>query len=414
MNKKIVALSIGSSYITAALAQENNGEFELLDNVIRPSKGIKKGRVVDVDLTVESVIAILQELSTKNNEMYDSMYVSLPLSDVRVINSKGNFESNKEIIVTKREITETYVKAKQIKINDDEYIIDAIIQGFYVNGEGYINDPLNKNLKNFEMDLDVIVVKKEIIEEFQKVFERVACKVKGYILGIEALKNIFLVDNKKENTLIIDFHANSTKIGYFEYGRIKQVLNIPLGGDDITRDLAIVTKQSPELMEQVKIQNSSNYAKLRKEFAKIEIADATFEAGLLFDIINARVDEITNYIKKELESLGIYDKIESIIIIGDSIVSFEEIDILLEEILQKKLKIITKNELNIENSSIIIPIAIVKEAYDRLKLLSEEFVVTNKSLDKENVEKIEVSEENVKKVKKKGISKVLGFLGDIF
>ncbi|MGL4739831.1 MAG: hypothetical protein ACRC41_03385 [Sarcina sp.] len=414
MSKKIVALSIGSSYITAALAQENNGEFELLDNVIRPSKGIKKGRVIDVDLTVETVIGVLQELSTKNDEMYESMYVSLPLSDVKVINSKGTFKSSKEVIVTKREITETYIKAKKININNDEYIIDAIIQGFYVNDEGYIENPLNKSVKNFEMDLDIIVAKKEIIEEFEKVFERVSCKVKGYILGIDALKNIFLIDNKRENTLIIDFHANNTKVGYFEYGRIKEVLNIPLGGDDITRDLAIVTKQSPALMEQVKIENSGKYAKLRKEFAKIEIADTTFEAGLLFDIINARVDEITNYIKKELETLGIYDKIENIIIIGDSIVSFEEIDILLEEILQKKLKIITKSELNIENSSIIIPIAIVKEAYDRLKLLSEEFVVTNKSLDKENVEKIEVSEENVKKVKKKGISKVLGFLGDIF
>ncbi|MGL4655143.1 MAG: cell division FtsA domain-containing protein [Sarcina sp.] len=417
MEEKLVALSIGSDNISAAISKDDNGEFVILDTISRPSKGIIKGKIVDNDLAIESIVEVLEELSKINLEKIASVYISLGAKDARIVKNTGVYLSDyKSTVLTKREITKAYLNGKNVITENDEYIVDAVISAIRVNDNETLEPPIGIAASSLELDLEVIVAKKEFVDSVKNIFDRIGCEINGFLIGVEALKEIFLADNNSRNNLIIDFGAEKTEFAYFENGRLSNIGAIPLGGLNITKDLSIVTTYDESVMEEVKQINSGKYSSLRKDFAKIEVLEDTIEADLFYEIINARFEEIFNYLKKELEYLGIYDKIENIIILGDAIGSFEEIDLLIEEILQKKINIYTKNELNIEKSSIITPIAIVKEVYDRLKLLSDDSKIIEKSLNEETtIHKLqEESTNDIKKVKKKGLSKVLGFLGDIF
>ena len=132
--------------------------------------------------------------------------------------------------------------------------------------------------------------------------------------------------------------------------------------------------------------------------------------------INARLDEITSYIKKTIETSVDYDRIDNVIIVGDGIVNFENIKAFLEEVFNKNVVIFTNEELNLENYSTIMSNAIVKEVYDRLKLLYKKdafsIVIYNKT--KEIVSKNTIFKDKDSKENKGKLSKVLGFLGDIF
>ncbi|MGL4451533.1 MAG: cell division FtsA domain-containing protein [Sarcina sp.] len=416
MEEKLVALSIGSDNISAAIARDDNGEFVILDTFSKPSKGIRKGKIIDNDLAIESIVEVLEELSKINSEKIVSVYISLGVKDARVIKNTGVYLSEyRSTVLTKREITKAYLNGKNVIAENDEYIVDAIISKVRVNDKEVLESPVGIASSSLEIDLDVIVAKKEFIDCVKNIFDRIGCEINGFLIGVEALKEIFFADNNIENNLIVDFGAEKTEFAYFTDGRLEQIGAIPLGGLNITKDLSIVTTYDEEVMEEIKKKNSQIYLSLRKNFAKIEVLDDTIEADLFYEIINARFEEILNYLKKELEYLGIYDKIENITILGDGIGSFEEINLLIEEVLHKKVNVFTKNELNIEKSSIITPIAIVKEVYDRLKLLSDDSKVIEKNFKEEVlVQKEEESINDIKKEKKKGLSKVLGFLGDIF
>ncbi|MGL5067047.1 MAG: cell division FtsA domain-containing protein [Sarcina sp.] len=422
MEGKLVALSIGSDNISAATAKDENGEFAIIDTITKESKGISKGRIIDTELAIESIVNVLEELSKLNLEKISSVYISLGVKDIRVVENTGKYLSKyKSTVLTKREVTKAYLDGKNVEVRNNEYIVDAIIRRIRVDGNEILEAPIGIAASSLEVDLDVIIAKKELIETIKNIFLRIGCEINGFLIGIESLKQIFLVDNYRENNLIIDFGAEKTEFVYFENRKIKELGLIPLGGLNITKDLSIVTTYSEEIMEKIKKENSSSYLRQRKDFAKIEVLDGFIEADLFYDIINARLEEILNYVKKELECLGIYDKIENITILGDGIGLFEEINLLVEEVLQKKVNIFTKNELNIAKSSIITPIAIVKEVYDRLNLLSDASNEVEVSFGKETYvnetqikSNIEESSDEVKKEKKKGLSKVLRFLGDIF
>ena len=417
MAEKIVALSIGSKNISAAIANDNEGEFTILDTIARPSKGISKGKIAKADLAIESVVEVLEELSKMNFEKIPSVYISLGTENIRIVKNTGVYLSEyKNTILTQKEVKKAYINGKNINSENDEYIVDAIIRKVRVNNNEILESPIGIESSSLEIDLDVIIAKKDFIDDVKSMFTRIGCEINGFLLGIESLKQIFLVDNNNANNLIIDFGGEKTEFIYFEDGRVANIGYIPLGGVNITKDLSIVTTYSEEVMEVIKKKNSSSYSTFRNDFAKIEVLEDYVEADLFYDIINARFEEILNYVKKELEYSGVYDKIENITILGDGIGSFEKINLLIEDILQKKVNVFTKNELNIEKSSIITPIAIVKEVYDRVKLLGDDSNEVEVSFKRETYVK-EVEEESfdeVKIVKKKGLSKVLGFLGDIF
>lgn len=160
MNKKLVALSIGSSSIAAAVGVDNNGEFDLQDTMIKASKGVCKGKIVDIDLAREAIMDILEEISRKNLERVNSVYLAIGTQDISIRRNRGSIlvESNK--VVDQGILSNAYIDARNIDVKSDEYIIDAIIREIYLDGENVKVDFMGTKALSVEMDVDVVIAKK--------------------------------------------------------------------------------------------------------------------------------------------------------------------------------------------------------------------------------------------------------------
>ncbi|WP_297435065.1 cell division FtsA domain-containing protein [uncultured Clostridium sp.] len=417
MNEKLVALSIESKNISGAIGTEINGEFEIVDTITKVSNGISKCKVVDKKLLTESILDVLEELSHRNSERIDSVYLSIGTEHTNVKCNKGVFLlDNAQSVVSKKEVLSAYMDGQSITKDSGEYIFDSIIRNIYLDGQMVLDSPIEKNALSIEIDLDIIATEKEYLNDIQDIFNSIGCKINGFILGLNALKDLFSADNINSGPeLFIDFGDEKTDFIYYENNRINDMKSIELGGVNIIKDLSFITKFDEEVLDTIKTEYAPKYDTLRREFSKITHNDVNIDSVLFYDVINARIEEILSYIRKYAEEKNIYDGMTKVTVFGDSICLFENIEVLIEEVLQKKTKVFTKNDIKVENSSIITSIAIVKEVYDRLKLIGKDIIIYIPEEVKDIiVEEDKISNEDVKEVKKKGLSKVLRFLGDIF
>ena len=184
---------------------------------------------------------------------------------------------------------------------------------------------------------------------------------------------------------------------------------IPLGGRNISKDLAICLSISEEEAERLKLQYSSKYYSIRKDYNNISFEEHILDTYLIHDIIDARLSEIVELVNSKLMERDILNTTDMIILTGDGISYYEHIKERIEYTTDKDVRIFTKKQFLFDNSSIINSISIVKEVYDRLKLICDEELLSGRevTVDKEN------KSEN-KSVKKRGLSKIMAFLEELF
>lgn len=418
MNEKIVALSIGNKYLTATMSKNEFGENKIIASAIVESKGVKRGKIEDLELLVNSIGEVIEKLKKATKEKISDLYIALSTEDIRIVESKGSYTLDKNRSIEKEQIEKAYLNGKSTELKEDECIADAIIKSFYTTESGYIENPLGMKSKLLEVELNLIVCKKDFIADIKKAIMSLGINVNGFILAIDALNKYLLMEDeiKEQNNVIINFGAEKVEVGMFFKNKIKKISTVPLGARDITKDIAIVTKIEEDKAEAIKVENSVNFITIRNNFGKIEIENEKIEATLLYEVINARLEEITSYIKKTIETSVDYDRIDNVIIVGEGIVNFENIKAFLEGVFNKNIVIFTKEELNLEIYSTIMSNAIVKEVYDRLKLLYKKdvFSIVTYNKAKEIVSKNTIFKDKDSKENKGKLSKVLGFLGDIF
>ncbi|MEO2681647.1 cell division protein FtsA, partial [Clostridium butyricum] len=189
---------------------------------------------------------------------------------------------------------------------------------------------------------------------------------------------------------LVDVGAGVVDISVFDDNAvIKNISSIPVGGNNISNDLAICGKFSFLEADNIKKIYSSNYKTLYKDKSvsnEIKVGTVNVPKELFFEVTNARIEEILNHIHMELKKTGHYDRICSIILYGDALSYFEDIAEIVSKIFKKKIKIIKDIDLGIKNSENITSLALVKEVYDRLILLGDNKIIpNNKKSEKENV-----------------------------
>ena len=173
---------------------------------------------------------------------------------------------------------------------------------------------------------------------------------------------------------LVDVGAGKTDICLFNNGIPKNLASIPIGGNNISNDLAICGKFSFMEADNIKIIYSGNYESLYKDESlddDIEVGTTKVSKELFYEVTNARIEEILMHINTELKKTGHYDRICSIILYGDGLSYFENINMFAKSIIKRKTKIVSKIDLGIKNSENITSLALAKEVYDRLNLLED-------------------------------------------
>lgn len=412
MSKNIVGLDIGNRSICAAISGENeSGEFEVLDFVVKDVNGVSKGKIIDEESVVKAIKECLKELEEKSGHNIQGVYLTLRNDDCRIVENKGySYADNDDSLIFKENIEEAYIEGRTLKLSAEECVADSIINSFYTEEVGFIKNPIGMKAERIEVDEDLIIAPKYKISELNKMILNAGYEVAGTISLGFGFKNIFLSEKTEtSNVVIIDVGAEETQIYTYKGNTLKDIDYIPLGGRNISKDLSICLSISEEEAERLKLQYSSKYYSIRKDYNNISFEDHILDTYLIHDIIDARLSEILEIINAKLVEKDIIETTDMIILTGDGISYYEHIKERLEYITDKHVKIFTKKQFLFDNSSIINAISIVKEVYDRLKLICDEELLSGKkvTVDKEN------KSEN-KSVKKRGLSKIMAFLEELF
>jgi len=406
----IAAVDFGSKKISASIGIVGDEEVNIIESACLRSLGMEKGFIIN-ELKCQKVLTkLLEGLQNSTKESFNNIYVGISSRRLRTT-ERSSLVTLKDGKVTSNAIKKAMEKgSRKTTLIEGEEIVDVIINFFTLDGKIIYEDVNGWMGNTLEVNLTIIMGPVDELDKFRKIIKESGYNLKGFIVNILACKKVFLQGrNAIETRALIDIGGGVSDISIFNNGIIKYLGNIPVGGNNVTRDISICGEYSLGEAENIKMISSSNYEGMYQDDTQdelLEIGTSKVSKTLLYEVTKARIEEILKIINDELKKSSYYEGICSIIIYGDGLSCFQNINLSVEKEFDKKTKIITKDYLGTKNSSSITSLAIVKEVFDRFNLLKED-------INKIEVEKIN-KQDLTEKSKDSLINKIKGFLGEIF
>lgn len=388
MNEYIIGIDVGSSKICAAAGKfDKNGNIQIVGVTSIKCNGIKKGIVVDIDSTSESIKNCIFQLEGIIDYKIDEVFISLPVCISEIIDNKGVVAVSSEDREIKKSDVERVLKAaKIITVNSDKEIIGLIPEQYIVDGFDRIKDPIGMSGLRLEVDAKVILAQTTVINNLFKSINKANIKVKGIVYEPLALSEVLIEKEEKEiGTAIIDAGAETIDISIFKNGVIKFAAAIPYGGNIITNDISVCLKLPFSEAEKIKlkygdIKNDNNISNNKISVNASYNNVVEIDQNLLIEIINARVEELLSIINDKIIQSGYKNEISGVTITGGAISFMTNIDVLAEKVLDKPVRIGVPQFVGSSNPMYSCGIGIVKEASDSFK----NSYLTNKSNEKKS------------------------------
>ena len=304
-------LDIGTSMVRCVVGSLDLTSEEPRVSVVghgsAPNLGMRKGQIVHVDDVVGAINQAVSEAERISGVPVRQATVNINGSHIQGTDSKGVIAistANKEITLDDKIRAEDAATIMQIPANRE--IIQVFPKNYRVDGHDSIKDPTGMQGVRLEVDTHIITVASPNIRSLDTVLERSHIEAKHHtVSGLAAAEAVLNRKQKEAGTLVLDIGAGTTNLGVIEDGEVQYVAVIPLGGINITNDLAIGLKTDLEIAEAVKLKHAAlaDAAKDGKFSVEHERRNHVFNAAEVNMIIEARVDELLEFVDKELKKV---------------------------------------------------------------------------------------------------------------
>ena len=326
----IVGLDIGVSKVSCVIGQVNKfSEIEVIGYGLSNNSGVKKGQIIDIENVGNSIKKAINSAEEISELSVNSAYVNIKGLDVRI--EKVVIESDVERPddgLTVDDIYATYGKIQMMtQLGPNEQIIDILPYEFHINGRSYKEEPIGAFCKTFKVECEVVIANGDYISGVQKSLKYAGLRLDGLILETLATSNIVMMPEEKEKgALLVDIGGGHTDISVYKNSRLEFYDTIPVGGDNITNDIAITFDIPYEEAEKIKKQynlaivamiTNNHDVKLNNKQAVTQ--DYIVKCSDIVQVIEARVKEIFQIIKKLISDNKLNTKIESMVITGQGI-----------------------------------------------------------------------------------------------
>ncbi|MEG1705169.1 MAG: cell division protein FtsA [Clostridia bacterium] len=347
----IVGLDIGASKTCSLVGQVNKfSEIEVIGYGISNNSSLKKGKIVDLQETAKSIKEAINLAEEVSGLSINSAYVNAKGMNVRI--QSINIESDTEkpddgLSVT--DINNLFYKIQlSTKLEKDEQIIDILPKEYKVHDKIYKQEPLGSFCKKFEVEADVVIAKGEYLEGILNVLKLADIKLDGVILETLATSNIVLMPEEKElGTILIDIGAGHTDISVYKNSELKFYDTLPVGGNNITNDIAISFDISTDEADKLKKQYNLAIQAMIKNNHEIKLNTVSSSDGQsivkcsdVVQIIEARIKQIYQVIKKIIVENKLNSDIECMVLTGQgisNIIGVEELAMLILKLNQVRI-----------------------------------------------------------------------------
>ena len=333
----IVGIDIGTSKITTVVGEVNN--FNQIETVCMTKwncSGIKKSKIINEDEVAMSIAKTINDAEEKANLRINSAYITIPGKYITIVqNSVMKEIRDKFAGISVKDINAAMMLVKDIELPDNQTIIDIVPEQFILEDGKVVSDPIGCLSSSLTINAEIILAEKNYIKQLHQIFKKVDLDIDGIIPVTLAERNLMLDANEiNDNIMLLDIGAGNTEIGIFEGNKFIYTNTIPLGGDSITNDIAVVLDISLEEAERLKRQ----YGLALKSFIDNDndiilntcnglTKTRTIKSSELIEIIEARVEEIFSLINKDITSQGNKSKINNVVLTGQGITNINKSDV---------------------------------------------------------------------------------------
>lgn len=303
-------LDVGTSMVRCVIGQfdpEHPAELSIIGHGSAKNIGMRKGVVVHIDDVTEAITHAITEAERVSGIHIKSVTVNVNGTHVSGLNSKGVVAisaSNREISTDDRYRAEEAATIMQLPPNRE--IIQVFAKNYRVDGQDNIKDPVGMNGVRLEVDTHIVTASSPTLKSLTSVLERSHLGLNHMtVSSLAAAEAVLNRQQKESGTVLLDIGAGTTNLVVIEDGEIQHVAVLPIGGIHITNDLAIGLKTDLDVAEAVKVGYASleapNYDSVTVE---VEGKQHTFTKSDIHMITEARVDELLEFVDKELRKVG--------------------------------------------------------------------------------------------------------------
>ncbi len=318
-----VGLDIGTNTVRCVVGmfdQGSAGKPSLIGHGSAKNTGMRKGTVVHVDDVAEAVVKAITEAERMSGQRVSQATVNINGSHVTGFNSKGVIAIsgvNREITPEDRYRVEE--AATVVSMPPNREIIQFFAKNYSLDGQHNIKDPVGMQGIRLEVDAHIVTAATPNVRNLDSTLEKAEIRPSNHtVSSLAAAEAVLSRQQKEAGTLVLDIGAGTTNLIVIEDGEVQHVAVLPIGGTNITNDLAIGLRTDLDIAEAVKVQHGS-LAEGTKTTANVKLGDTTysFDYADIQMIVEARVEELLEYVEKELHRIRRAGKLPGgVVIVG--------------------------------------------------------------------------------------------------
>lgn len=347
----IVGIDIGTSKVSLVVGEVNNfNQIEVTCNTSHKCNGIKKSKIIDEEDIALAIHKVIEEAENETDLKIHSAYVTIPGKYVTIVqNSVVKEAKDKYAGISTKDVSSAIMQVKDVEVPEGKIIIDIVTDKFILDNGKVVSDPVGSLSTYFSLNAQVILADKEYVKQIVNIFKKAGLEVDGFVPVSLAERNVMLDNNEmNDSVMLLDIGAGNTDLGVFEGNGFIYTNTIPLGGDIITSDIALVLNIEEEEADKLKRQYGlamksyiDNDNEIILNTYRGDSKTKAIKSSELIEIIEARIEEIFSLVNKDIINQGIKQRINNVILTGQGITNINKSDVAGKVILNIPVKIST-------------------------------------------------------------------------
>ena len=342
----IVGLDIGTSKVVALVGEVNkDGVVEIVGIGSHQSRGLKKGVVVNIESTVQSIQRAVEEAELMAGCQIHSVYAGIAGSHIRSLNSHG-IVAIRDREVQPLDLDRVIDAAQAVAIPADQKVLHILPQEYIIDTQEGVKEPLGMSGVRLEAKVHLVTCAVNAIQNIEKCIRRCGLEVEDVILEQLASSYAVLTEDEKElGVCLVDIGGGTSDIAIFTEGAIKHTGVIPIAGDQVTNDIAMALRTPTQHAEEIKIKYACALTQLTAVDETIKVPSVgdrparELSRQSLAEVVEPRYDELFTLLQAELRRSGFEDMIPAGIVLTGGTSKMEGAVELAEEIFHMPVRL---------------------------------------------------------------------------
>ena len=342
----IVGLDIGTSKVVAIVGEITpDGGIEVVGIGSHPSKGMKKGVVVNIESTVASIQRAVEEAELMAGCQIHSVYVGIAGSHIRSLNSHG-IVAIKDREVFAADLDRVIDAAQAVAIPADQKVLHILPQEYVIDNQEGIKEPLGMSGVRLEAKVHLVTCAVNAAQNIEKCIRRCGLDVEDIILEQLASSYSVLTEDERElGVCLVDIGGGTSDIAIFTEGSIRHTGVIPIAGDQVTNDIAMALRTPTQHAEEIKIKYACALTQLAGADETIKVPSVgerpprDLSRQALAEVVEPRYDELFTLVQAELRRSGYEDMVPAGIVLTGGTAKMEGVVELAEEIFHMPVRV---------------------------------------------------------------------------